>query len=74
MEYELVHEIRNQCPNNQMRDVFFKEIETDDPVEYVRRSISGEITGLTADRHADGGMTVCVSVDGLSQIFTFTPI
>ena len=31
-EYELVHEIQNLCRNNQMRDIFFKEVETDDPV------------------------------------------
>ena len=30
-EYELVHEIKNSCPNNQMRDIFFEEIECDDP-------------------------------------------
>ena len=74
MEYELVHEIKNLCPNNQMRDIFFKEIETDDPVEYVRRSVKGEITDLAADRHDDGSITVHASVDGLIQTFTFTPI
>ena len=35
-EYELVREIPNLCRNNQMRDVFFDEEETDDPVQYVR--------------------------------------
>ena len=35
-EYELVREIPNLCRNNQMRDVFFDEVETDDPVAYVR--------------------------------------
>ena len=38
--YEVVREIPNLCANNQMRDVFFDEVETDDPVEYVR-SIPG---------------------------------
>ena len=32
MEYELVHEIKNLCRNNQMRDIFFEEVECDDPV------------------------------------------
>ena len=36
MEYELVHEIQNLCRNNQMRDVFFEEVECDDPEEYLR--------------------------------------
>lgn len=74
MEYELVHEIKNLCPNNQMRDVFFKEVETGDPVEYVRQSAKGEIVDLLADRHDDGSVTVHASIDGLIQTFTFTPI
>ena len=36
MEYELVHEILNHCPNNQMRDVFIEEVETNDPEALVR--------------------------------------
>ena len=74
MEYELVHEIKNLCRNNQMRDVFFKEIETDDPVEYVRQSVKGEILDLLAECRGDGCVTVHASVDGLIQTFTFTPI
>ena len=31
-QYELVREIQNLCANNQMRDVFFDEVETDDPI------------------------------------------
>lgn len=27
-EYELVYEIQNLCPHNQMRDIFFEEIES----------------------------------------------
>ena len=30
-EYEIVHEIFNECANNQMRDVFFEEAEVEDP-------------------------------------------
>ena len=37
-EYEVVREVQNLCGNNQMRDVFFAEIETDDPVSWVRGS------------------------------------
>ena len=36
-EYETVWEIFNECANNQMRDVFFDEIETDDPEAYIRQ-------------------------------------
>ena len=35
-EYEMVREIQNLCPNNQMRDIFFEEVMTDDPENYVR--------------------------------------
>ena len=37
--YEVIWEIFNQCANNQMRDVFFDEIETDNPEEYVEEQI-----------------------------------
>ena len=73
-EYELVHEIQNLCPNNQMRDIFFEEVETDDPVAYVRQRLKGKTVELTSEIRADGGMTVYVSCDGLTQKFVFTPI
>ncbi len=72
-EYELVHEIQNLCRNNQMRDVFISEVETDDPEGYVRRILKGNVQ-LTTDAHADGGITVYASADGLTQKFIFTPI
>ena len=56
-EYEVVREVQNLCANNQMRDVFFDEIETDDPVEWVRREIKGKEVNLTVDQKADGGLT-----------------
>ena len=74
MEYELVHEIQNLCPNNQMRDVFFREIETDDPESYVRAYLKGKTVEITTDRKADGAVTVYASCDGLTQKFIFTPI
>ena len=74
MEYEVVREIKNLCPNNQMRDIFFEEVETDDPVAYVRQMLQGKAVELTTDTRADGGITVYASVDGLTQKFIFTPI
>ena len=73
-ESELVHEIQNLCPNNQMRDVFFREVETDDPEAYVRRELKGKIVSLTTDSREDGTVTVYASCDGLTQKFIFTPI
>lgn len=71
MEYELVHEIKNHCPNNQMRDIFIEEIETDDPVSFVRKRLKGRIDELTVNEHP-GGVTVYAVCDGLRHVFTFT--
>ena len=74
MEYELVHEIKNLCRNNQMRDVFFDEVETDDPESYVRTIFKAEKAELTVARQEDGSVTVFAASDGLTQKFLFTPI
>ena len=71
MEYELVHEIKNQCPNNQMRDVFIEEVETDDPAAFVRQRLKGRIDELTVFPRADG-VTVYAVCDGLHHVFSFT--
>lgn len=73
-EYELVREIPNLCPNNQMRDVFFEEVETDDPVAYVRQFLQGKAIEISADEKSGGAVTVYAVCDGLQQKFVFTPI
>ena len=73
-EYELVREIPNLCPNNQMRDIFFDEIETDDPAEYVRAYLHGKAVELSVDTQTNGIVTVYASCDGLNQKFIFTPL
>jgi hypothetical protein len=73
-EYELVREIQNQCRNNQMRDIFFEEVETDDPEGYVRSQLNGGSVELVTDVRADGAVTVYASCDGITQKFIFTPI
>jgi hypothetical protein len=72
-QYELVREIPNLCRNNQMRDIFFDEIETEDPVSYVRTFLK-EPAALSVDKRADGSIVVYAVTDGLTQKFTFTPI
>ena len=74
MEYEVVREIQNLCPNNQMRDIFFDEVQTDDPVEYVRTFLQGKAIEISAEPGAAGTMTVFANCDGLIQKFVFTPI
>ena len=73
-EYELVHEIQNLCRNNQMRDVFFEEIQCDDPAEYVKNRLRGAQVEMTVTEGAGGTVTVYASADGLNQKFLFTPI
>ncbi len=74
MEYEMVREIKNLCRNNQMRDVFFEEVETADPVDYVRSILKGRAVEMTAEANAGGAVTVHAVCDGLIQKFVFTPL
>ena len=73
-QYELVREIQNLCRNNQMRDVFFEEVETDDPEGYVRSLLKGKTVELSSDYKNDGSVTVYATCEGLTQKFIFTPI
>lgn len=73
-EYEVVREVQNLCGNNQMRDVFFEEIETDDPVGWVRAKIEGKAVNLTVDEKANGDLTVYVESGGVSQKILMTRI
>lgn len=72
-EYEVVREITNLCGNNQMRDVFFDEISTDDPVAWVKAFLK-EDAELTVDRPGEGKINVFAKSSGLYQKFLFTEI
>lgn len=74
MLFELVREIPNLCRNNQMRDVFFDEVETDDPEAYVRSFLKQSQTGISVDRKPDGSVVIFAVADGLTQKFTFSPL
>ena len=73
-EYELVHEIKNSCPNNQMRDIFFEEIECEDPEIWLRQRLMGKTVGLSTETAAGGAVTIHAIVDGMTEKFVFTPI
>lgn len=73
-EYEMVREIKNLCPNNQMRDIFFEEVETDDPVSYVKDFLKGKAVSVSAEHGDCGVVTVYADCDGLLQKFVFTPV
>lgn len=72
-EYEVVHEIQNLCPNNQMRDIFFEEIECEDPETWLRSKFRGKDLELTVVPGTGGAVTIHTTVDGLMQKFVFTP-
>ena len=73
--YEVVREIQNSCERNQMRDVFFDEIETDDPMAAVRGMLKDETNPvLTLERHNEESFTVFARCSGVSQRFLFTKI
>ena len=73
-EYELVREIKNLCRNNQMRDIFFEEIECASPEDYVRGLLKGKTLDMAVERGPGGTVTIHATVDGLMQKFVFTPI
>ena len=70
--YEVVREVENQCANNQMRDIFFEEIETDDPVGWLRGFVKGRDVELSVDKSGD--LTVFVTSGGVTQKVLFTKI
>lgn len=72
--YEMVWEIFNECANNQMRDVFFKEIETDDVEREVRTLCKDENAKITREDMADGSIIFHVDASGLLQRYTFTEV
>ena len=74
MEYEMVREIKNLCPNNQMRDIFFAEVQTDDPIAYVQTFLKGKAVEVSMEQGSGGAVTVYATCDGLIQKFVFTPI
>lgn len=74
-EYEVVHEIFNQCSGNQMRDVFIEEAEIDDLEAYVTSRHQNE-KDFTFEREdlEDGTVIYHVNTSGLLQRYTFTEI
>lgn len=71
-EYELCCEIFNQCSNNQMRDVDFREVAVEDTDAYVRSmepraSVEKEIL-------ENGTVIYNTNTAGLRKRYSFTPI
>ena len=72
--YETVWEIFNQCANNQMRDVFFDEIEIEDPEEFIRNKFKDKCLTYEKEVLADGTLLFHIDESGIRQRYTFTEI
>ena len=70
--YEAVWEIFNQCPNNQMRDVFIEEIDTDDPETYIRDKFKDKEMTYEKTVRPDGTMVFDIITSGIHQRYTFS--
>ena len=70
--YETVWEIFNQCPNNQIRDVFIDEIETDDPEEFIREKFRDKEMTYEKTVQKDGTIIFDIITSGIHQRYSFT--
>lgn len=73
-QYEMVREIPNLCRNNQMRDIFFSEIDTEDPEQYVRDFLKQEQKEISVEKRSDGTIIIFAVAEGLTQKFIFSPV
>ncbi|MBQ7736346.1 MAG: hypothetical protein IJT62_00755 [Oscillospiraceae bacterium] len=70
MIYEVIKEIKNECANNQMRDVFFDEVEISDPDEWIRRK---EPRATIEKDEMENGVRYFVDDHGMTVVYTLTP-
>ena len=70
MIYEVIKEIKNECANNQMRDVFFEEIEIADPEAWIRAK-EPKATSIERD-DMPGGIRYFVDDHGMIVVYTLT--
>ena len=71
--YELIREIFNLCANNQMRDVFVSEVETDDTDSVAHVYCKGAEVTVEKSVRDDGAIIYDIVADGLRQRLSFTP-
>lgn len=75
-EYEVVHEILNECERNQMRDIFIEEIEIPEGAfeEYLRSKHRDREMTMERENLEDGSVRYRVETSGIIQKYTFTEI
>ena len=71
-EYELIWEIFNKCPRNQMRDVFVEELELEDPEEYIRNKFKGKEVSYEKTVLEDGTIIFDITTSQIKQRCSFT--
>lgn len=72
--YEAIWEIFNQCPNNQMRDIFIDEIELEDVDQFVRDKFRGKEVTFERTDLEDGTIIYDIVASGIKQRYSFTEI
>lgn len=70
MIYEVIKEIKNECANNQMRDVFFDEVEIADPEVWIRQKEPNATSILRED--VDHGVRYFVDDHGMTVVYSLT--
>ena len=73
-EYEMIREIFNSCSGNQMRDVFFEEVKTDDPDEFIKHFCVGSDIKVEKNVSSNGVIIYDINTDGMFQRVSLTEI
>lgn len=73
-EYEVIWEIFNKCPRNQMRDVFVEEVEIQDPEEYVKEKFKGKDVAYEKSVLEDGTVVFDIVTSQIKQRCSFSEI
>ena len=73
-EYEAVWEIFNSCANNQMRDVFFEELELEDTEQYILEKFKDKELKYEKSVQEDGTIVFDITTSGIRQRYSFTEI
>ena len=73
-EYEVIWEIFNKCPRNQMRDVFVDEVEIEDPEEYVKNKFKGKEVTYEKTVLEDGTIIFVIHTSQIKHRCSFTEI
>lgn len=72
--YEMIREIFNSCSGNQMRDVFFTEVESDDLDAVVKQFCEGSVIECDRLDNPDGTVVFDLNTDGIHQRISFCEV